>query len=606
MSGICGIVRFDGQPVKTEEIQSMINAMKNRANDTEGVWVDGNAGFGHKMFWTTPESLYENQPQMDKDERIVITADARIDNREELIHKLGIDNYGKTIITDVHLILLSYKHWGDECSKYLQGDFVLVIWDKKEKKLFIARDRFGIRPFYFIFNEGQLYFSSYIDVLLTVSKEFSSLNHESIKSFIKFSSVKYEETMYKHILRIPPAYNFTFSINGIKKERYWFPEKIKIDYDISLEDASKKVRELLFNAVKSRVRIYGQWGCELSGGLDSSAVTLMAQQVTNKKFKTFSMRYRSYNCDEWEFTSEVIHVLKNEPIYYDIDNMNEEDDYNMYSVSQLSQHWPANGAFIPNYKLGQIMINHNIRVCLTGQGGDHIFTGTNVIISDYLKNFKLKQLFDEFSCSNASKFNLFKHTVRALIPKSLKRMMKSLLFLYQKKYLREPEDFTTYWNIQKIKSNTFLNNLQDIVGRHYNMYADNNHYRLLEMNENIEFRHPFLDTKLVEYVLSLPNYYKYSCSTIKIILREALKDIYPDKIYKRENKSEFSEVLFLLMNSIDIKRLWEKSSLLNEKSIDVERLNSLLLKYEQKIINETEIYTLWKLTCTAFWLKEKE
>ena len=137
------------------------------------------------------------------------------------------------------------------------------------------------------------------------------------------------------------------------------------------------------------------------------------------------------------------------------------------------------------------------------------------------------------------------------------------------------------------------------------MHTDNNHYRSLEMNENIEFRHPFLDTKLVEYGLSLPNHYKYSCNTIKIVLREALKDIYPEKIYKRKDKAEFSEVLFALMNSCDIQKLCKNSSLINKNLIDTELLNNLLVKYEQKIIDAVDIGKLWRLSVTALWLEER-
>ena len=605
MSGICGIVRFDEKKVETEEILKMLDAMKNHRNDTEGIWVNGNVGFGHRMLWTTPESLHEIQPSVSNDSNLVLTADARLDNREELIEKLEINKKDFDSITDTVIILRAYQKWGDQCLGHLMGDFAFAIWDNEEKKLFTARDRFGTRPFYFFFNKGLLYFSSYLDVLLDATEGSVSLNDESILSFCKFSTIKYEETMYENILRIPPAYAFIFSANGLKKERYWFPEKIKINYGISLEDASKKVHDLLFKAVESRIRVYGQWGCELSGGLDSSAVALIAKRLSNKQFKTFSMRYKSYSCDEWEYTNEVIHALKSDPVYIDVDCIDVKNDYGMNSLPLLSAHWPVYGSFIHNYNLGLSMINSDVRVCLTGHGGDHVFTGANTIVVDYLKNFKFRHLFNELLCSDDSILQLLNSSMRSIIPKSLKNVIKSLLFSGTKNDFVQPENFTDYWNIQQIKPITLLSNLQYIVGRHHVMHTDNNHYRSLEMNENIEFRHPFLDTKLVEYGLSLPNHYKYSCNTIKIVLREALKDIYPEKIYKREDKAEFSEVLFALMSSCDIQKLWKDSLLLNENLIDGELLNKLLLKYEQKIIDAVDIGKLWRLSVTALWLEER-
>ena len=605
MSGICGIVCFDGKPVNKEEIQKMLNTMKNRKSDTEGIWTEGNVGLGHKMLWTTPESVYENQPLTSKDGDLIITVDARIDNREELLNILVNKDSDSQIVTDADIILLSYQKWGDKSLEFLMGDFAFVIWDKKEKKVFTARDRFGTRPFYFFFNKDQLYFSSYLDVLLDTTNESFSLNYESIKSFCNFSTIKYEETMYKHILRIPPAHAFTFSVNGLKKERYWFPEKIKINDEVSLEDASKKVRELLFNAVESRLRVNGEWACELSGGLDSSAVSLIAKELTNKKFKTFSMRYKSYSCNEWEFTNEVIRSLKSDPVYIDVDRTDVKNDYGISSLPLLSKHWPVYGSFIHNYNLGLTMVNKDVRVCLTGHGGDHVFSGTSSFIADYLKSLKWKQLFNEFSCSNESKLYLLNISIRAVIPKCLKRVIKSLLLSNAKNDFIQSEDFTDYWKIQQLKPDSLLNNIQCVAGRHHVMHTDNNHYRSLEMNENIEFRHPFLDTRLVEYALSLPNYYKFSCNSIKIVLREALKDIFPEKIYKREDKAEFSEALLALMNSINIQTLWKDSPLVNKKLIDVELLNNLLVKYEQKTIDAVDTGNLWRLSCAALWIKGK-
>lgn len=606
MSGIFGIVHFDQTPVTTEKTQRMLDSMKNLRNDSEKIWVDKNVGFGHKMLWTTPESVYESQPLHSKDGNLILTADARIDNRDELFEKLRISKNDFNSITDADIILKSYQKWGDKCPSHLMGDFAFAIWDKTEKKFFATRDRFGTRPFYFSFNKGQLYFSSYLDALLDAIVDPFSLNDESIKSFCKFSTIKYEETMYENILRIPPAYAFTFSVNGLKKERYWFPEKIKINYDVSLEDASKKVRELLFNAVESRLRVYGQWGCELSGGLDSSAVALIAKELTNEQFKTFSMRYKSYSCDEWEYTAEVINALDSSPIFIDVDCVGEDNDYCMNSLPRLSKHWPAYGSFIHNYHLGMTMVNNDVRVCLTGHGGDHVFTGTNAFIFDYLKSFKLKELFNEFSSLNVSNLHLLNILVRSLIPKRLKRLIKSVLMKDINYYLTQPEDFTDYWKIKHIRPGSLFKNLQYVIGRHHVMHTDNNHYRSLEMNENIEFRHPFLDTRLVEYALSLPNHYKYSCYSIKITLREALKDIYPEKIYMREDQAEFSEVLFALINSINTQKLWKNSPLLSENLINPKLLNSLLKKYEQKTIDAGETGKFWRLNCTALWHKEQK
>lgn len=132
MSGICGIVRFDGKPVEPEEIQKMLHTMPNCGHDAEGIRVDGSVGFGHRMLWTTPESLHENQPLVSKDGNLIVTADARLDNRDELFEKLAIKEKDFSIVTDIDLILWSYQKWGEDCPKHLTGDIAGAIWDKKK------------------------------------------------------------------------------------------------------------------------------------------------------------------------------------------------------------------------------------------------------------------------------------------------------------------------------------------------------------------------------------------------------------------------------------------------------------------------------------------
>lgn len=607
MSGICGIVRFDGKIVKKEEIENMFDTMKNRGNDSEGIWVDGNVGFAHKMLWTTPESLHENQPLVSQDENFVLTADARIDNRDELLEKLEINENDFKIVTDGDLILRSYEKWGKECPKYLLGDFAFAIWDKQKQKLFCARDRFGIKPLYYYFYNEIVYFSSDIEVLYTFIDEPINLNNDSIKSFCRFATIGYEETMYQNIFRVPPIHCFVFSKKELNKYRYWFPEKIKIDYRISFEEAKKEIYNLLSKAVSSRLRTYGNWGCELSGGLDSTAVSLVAQKATDSQFKTFSMRYQSYTCDEWQYTKAAIDALDSIPIVLDADQLDVKNKYNLYNSVQLNKHWPLYGSFVHNYVLGKKMIENDIRVCLTGHGGDHLFTGDFDPIFDYLRDFRFQYAINEFSASNKTFLGFFYRVTKASIPDNVKRIIKTyILRRDMDDTIQPPENFTDYWNIPIMKSNSMQTNLNDIVGRHHVMHTDNNHYRILEASENIEFRHPFFDTELIEYVLSLPNYYKYQGGIIKVILREALKDLYPDVIYKRKDKADFSEALIAQMDAINIAEIWENSLLLKNHLIDKYYLYELLKEYQDKTFDPIKIGKLWRLTTLEMWFRGKK
>ncbi len=153
MSGIAGVCNFDGRPVEIFTMETMTKALDHRGPDGSGVWIDGSVGFAHVMLWTTPESLKEKQPLLDASGQLVITANARIDNRDDLIRSLDLK--GHADLSDSELILYAYSKWGEDCPEKLVGDFAFAIWDKRKRALFAARDRIGIKPFYYYHRDGR-------------------------------------------------------------------------------------------------------------------------------------------------------------------------------------------------------------------------------------------------------------------------------------------------------------------------------------------------------------------------------------------------------------------------------------------------------------------
>jgi asparagine synthase (glutamine-hydrolysing) len=149
MSAIFGIYHLDGKPVAQDNVERMSEVLAHRGPDGSKIWLYENLGLGHRMLWTTPESLREILPLATADGNLVITADARIDNRDELIRLLGLQNHQADTISDSELILTSYQKWGEQCPEKLLGDFAFAIWDARRQSFFCARDRFGVKPFYY-------------------------------------------------------------------------------------------------------------------------------------------------------------------------------------------------------------------------------------------------------------------------------------------------------------------------------------------------------------------------------------------------------------------------------------------------------------------------
>ena len=239
MSGICGIVRFDGKPISKEAIQNMLDTMENRGNDAEGVWIGNGVAFGHKMLWTTPESQHENQPFISKDGRLVITADARIDNRDELIEKLEISESDADVITDIDLIVFSYQKWGEDCPKYLVGNFSFAIWDEINQKLYCARDHVGFKPFFYYKDSDLLIFSSEISALFSYPGIDKEINQEAVECSLLFDAIAYTDTYFKDIFSLKGSTYKVCNANGMCRDiEYWNPAYEQRVRDISFEEAT--------------------------------------------------------------------------------------------------------------------------------------------------------------------------------------------------------------------------------------------------------------------------------------------------------------------------------------------------------------------------------
>lgn len=601
MSIICGIIDFDRLSIKKEEIQKMLDCMSNVDYHNESTWVDKNIGFGHKLFCTTPESHYENQPLINQEKNIILNFDGRIDNRNELFEQLDLNEDDFDVVTDADLVLWSYEKWGKACVQYLIGDFSFALWDVVGKELVCSRDRLGIRPFYFYMKGSMLYFASDIRMLLEGIGTLPEPDFESIKSFAHFGTIGYEKTMYENIYRIPPAYTYSFTNKVIEKQRYWFPEHIKQNREISLIDASKKVRELLSESIDARLRVTGKVGCELSGGIDSTSIAfLMTEQSIKKNFSTFSMRYRSYSCDEWEYTHEAINKLELNSFWIDVDELDFKNKYNIDYNFSIRKSWPFFGSFTQNLALVEEMQKQNMRVVLTGHGGDNLFTGSTAFLYDYARGFHFVKLFQALRYYGFSYENIKRYVLRPLIPGGVKNIMKCFLRKVDNNSI-PLENFDSFWGLEKSLPSAILVDLGYLVGRHQNMFSEMNYYLTAESLYGIEFRHPFFDTRLIEFALSLPPEYKLRNGLIKAVLREAMKDLLPEKIYAREDKAEFSEALLEQMAAIDMKTFWKNSFLKDKHIVENILIDNFLLKYQQGKLDADEIGRFWRLLTLEKW-----
>ena len=304
----------------------MAASMAHRGPDGIGVWAEGPVGLAHCAMHTTPEAEYERQPLVDALSGCVVTADARIDNRDELLAKLKVVPADGEVITDIDFILAAYLRWGTSAPEHLIGDFAFAIWDPREQHLFCARDHIGINPFYYYAGPDFFVFGTEIKSLFVYPEVPREINDDRAAEFITRQPIDPEATMFQGILRLPPAHGMIVRRDGSRRSWRYF--QFDPDYELVLssdEEYEEAFREIFTEAVRCRLRSNGPVGVMLSGGLDSSSVACVARDLLREQgedsLDTFTAEFGYEKADESRY----------------LDSLREQGGFSMHSV-------PLNGA----------------------------------------------------------------------------------------------------------------------------------------------------------------------------------------------------------------------------------------------------------------------
>lgn len=295
MSAIYGIGHFKDEPVPLQQGLTLMNALDKYNADDARYWHRGAIFLGCHAQWITPESIGEQLPHYDKRRELTITADAIIDNREDLFESLQLDNPYRKIVTDSELILLAYDKWGEDAPKYLIGDFAFMIWDERKRLLFGARDFSGSRTLYYHHSLERFAFCTTMEPLLSLPYINSLVNEQWLAEYLanpgRVETVDVTSTVYHSIKQVPPSHSITILNGKAKLARYCTFDKaepLKLKSNGEYEEA---FRDVFQRAVLSRLRTHYQVGSYLSGGLDSGAVVSFAAKELlqeNKRLHTYS------------------------------------------------------------------------------------------------------------------------------------------------------------------------------------------------------------------------------------------------------------------------------------------------------------------------------
>jgi asparagine synthase (glutamine-hydrolysing) len=314
VSGICGLVRWDGQPVFEADLHPMLDAAGHRGPDGRGAWVRDGAGFGFLALEVTPEARHESQPLWRPELGLVLVADARIDNRTDLLGRLsGLIPEGPGPVTDASLILAAYRKWGADCPRELVGDFAFAVWDTRERRLFAARDPMGMRSLYFLRQGPVLRFSSEVAQLLDGAREPVRVFEPAIAVYLAGGFGPPEWTAYRDVKRIPAGHALRGTQDGTSTHRFWEPDPDHRIIHRSDGEYADHFGELLRESVRARLRTAHPVGLLLSGGIDSGAIAATAGWLLSHESGVSVPEFRAYSF-AWNDLTECDERHISEPI----------------------------------------------------------------------------------------------------------------------------------------------------------------------------------------------------------------------------------------------------------------------------------------------------
>jgi asparagine synthase (glutamine-hydrolysing) len=279
MSGICGLFNLDDKPVVEPEVRAMTAMLKRRGPDADRRWNNGPVGLGHTLLATTPELLIEPQPFEHPETGCVITADVRLDNREELIAALDIH---RDPVGDAEIILGAYLKWGGDCPNHLLGDFAFAIWDPRHKRVFCARDHSGMRQLYYHHKRGSRFlFATEARAILVLPQVPYHLNQGRIADFLiqELEWIDYTSTFFEDVYRLPPGHCLTATRSSIEIIEYWRPTPRPEPGKLSDDEWREGFLTVFTQATDARLRVPGNaLGSMLSGGMDSGSIAAVAKE----------------------------------------------------------------------------------------------------------------------------------------------------------------------------------------------------------------------------------------------------------------------------------------------------------------------------------------
>jgi asparagine synthase (glutamine-hydrolysing) len=555
MCGICGEVRFDGGPVEGAVVAKMRDQLVHRGPDTSGLYVspNGSAALGFRRLKIIDLSENADAPLPNEDGSVFVILNGEIYNFAEL--RVDLIERGHTFRSrsDTEVIVHLYEEYGPECIDRLDGMFAIAIWDDRQQRLILARDRTGKKPLFFLHTGKRLIFASEVKAFFPHPDFDLTIDDDAVPAYFIYGYVPSPGTFYRGVRQLEPATVSIVEHDGRVTSRvFWrirFPSKEMVQ-PITRPAAVATLRELMENAVQRRLTSDVPLGAFLSGGVDSTIVVGLMSQFLDQRAKTFSIGFKdSPGYDETSYARLVADRFKTDHTEFIV----EPGAFDL--IEKLV--WHHDGPFgdssaIPTYIVSQLT-RQQVSVVLTGDGGDELFAGYlrfNAAVIAGKVPAALRGLIHALARvapMGASQRGWMSRVQRfaaaASLPLEERITRWTSLFYDDLEELLAPEFLQSALPIDRLQYlNRFRDQISDLSTLSEVLLINFNTYLLDDllvktdrctMANSLEARSPFLDTELIEFAAGLPDAMKLSRGRTKVILREAFQDLIPSEIQRR-------------------------------------------------------------------------
>lgn len=559
MCGICGELNLDSSPVACESIARMVSAIQHRGPDDHGIFTRDNVGLGHARL-SIIDLAGGHQPMQSYDGNLTITFNGEIFNYLELREELEQLGHRFATNSDTEVILHLYEEDGEKCVHRFNGQWAFAIWDQKQKKLFLSRDRLGVRPLFYTQKSGQFLFASEIKALFAHPSISAEIDLRALDQIFTFWNTIPPRTIFKNISQLPPGCSLIVENGDLRIDRYWslsFPGPGELLLEDE-EEGTAQLLEILRQATRIRLRSDVPVGAYLSGGLDSTVITALVGTLAGDRLRSFSIAFDDDEFDESAFQLEASSFLKTDHSTFSCSTSDIAEvfpDVIWHCEQPILRTAPA-----PMFLLSKFARESGFKVVLTGEGSDEIMGGYDIFkeakirrfwarnLDSRLRPLLLKRLYPYMDGirrqSNAYLQHFFRVSERDLASPFFSHLPRWELTV-RLKLLFSPE------SCDQLRDYDSLDDLAQTLPPTFSSWHPFNQAEYLEatgllpgyilssqgdrmaMAHAVEGRFPFLDHNLVEFAAKLSPNLKMKGLTEKYLLKRACRQVVPASILRR-------------------------------------------------------------------------